>query len=476
MAEHGLDDLRFGGAMTSPLPKPPLHLVHPHVPVDAGQVAPLPDDRQPAAQQPTTEAEVDYPAPLTQPFVPPLTQSFAQPVDTVPMAVPSAATYDDVRDVHEERPTLVSRGFHAAGFMIAGFPVNLLAFIMIVTLFSVGIGTLVVWLGLAVLLVATKVVFGFAATNRSLIRSMLGVDIPTPKITYDQSGSFWQRYLRRLTHPQMWRNLAYLLLAFPLACFELPLAICGLVVLPVGLFVLPVVAAVHVLLAKALLGPNSNEELEQKAERLQASRARGVDAAEAERRRIERDLHDGAQQRLVAVAMGLGRAKSKMDLDPDAAKALIDEAHADAKLAVSELRDLARGIYPAVLGDRGLDAALSSLAAKCPIPVEVNVRIEPRPPAAVESTAYFIVGECLTNIAKHSGAAEARVNAWREERPTGDLVVVEITDDGHGGASMRVGGGLSGLADRAATIDGVMTVVSPAGGPTVIRADLPCVW
>jgi len=359
--------------------------------------------------------------------------------------------------------------------MIAGFPVNLLAFILIVVLFSVGVSTLVVWLGLVVLLVWTKVGFGFAAANRGLIRT-LGVDIPAPKISYDDSGSFWRRYLHRLTHPQMWRNLAYLLLAFPLACFEFPLAIVGLIILPVGLFVLPVVAAVHVLLARALLGASTTEELEQKAERLQASRARGVDAAEAERRRIERDLHDGAQQRLVAVAMGLGRAKNKMDADPDAAKALIDEAHADAKLAVSELRDLARGIYPAVLGDRGLDAALSSLAAKCPIPVEVNVRIDPRPPAAVESTAYFIVGECLTNIAKHSGAAEAKVNAWREERPTGDLVVVEITDDGHGGATMRPGGGLSGLADRAATIDGVMTVVSPIGGPTVIRADLPCAW
>ena len=209
---------------------------------------------------------------------------------------------------------------------------------------------------------------------------------------------------------------------------------------------------------------------------LRDARQRIIAAADAERRRIERDLHDGAQQRLVAVAMGLGRAKSKMDNDPEAVRALIDEAHADAKLAVAELRDLARGIYPAVLGDRGLDAALSSLAAKCPVPVEVHVVIDPRPPAAVESTAYFIVGECLTNVAKHSGATEAKVNAWREERPTGDQVVVEITDDGHGGASMRPGGGLSGLADRAATIDGVMTVVSPVGGPTVIRADLPCVW
>jgi signal transduction histidine kinase len=368
------------------------------------------------------------------------------------------------------------RGLRSAVFMLAGFPISLVAFVLIVTLFSVGVSTLIVWLGLVLLLVLTKVVSAFAATNRALIRGTLKVDIPTPRIERDQTGPFWRRYLNQMTDAQMWRNIAYLVLTFPLHAFEFPLAIAGIVLLPVGLFVLPVVAALHVMLAKALLGPNTTEQLTQKAERLQSSRARGVDAAEAERRRIERDLHDGAQQRLVAVAMGLGRAKSKMDSDPDAVRMLIDEAHADAKIAVSELRDLARGIYPAVLGDRGLDAALSSLAAKCPIPVEVNVAIDPRPPAAVESTAYFIVGESLTNVAKHSGATQAKVNAWREDRPSGDLVIVEITDDGQGGATLRAGGGLSGLADRAATIDGVMTVVSPIGGPTVIRADLPCVW
>jgi signal transduction histidine kinase len=125
-----------------------------------------------------------------------------------------------------------------------------------------------------------------------------------------------------------------------------------------------------------------------------------------------------------------------------------------------------------VLGDRGLDAALSAQAAKSPIPVDVSVDVDPRPPAAVETTAYFIVGETLTNIAKHSGATEATVKVWR----TDDHVVVEITDNGHGGAEVRPGGGLAGLADRAATIDGVITVVSPVGGPTVIRADLPCQW
>ncbi|WP_083661618.1 sensor histidine kinase [Actinophytocola xanthii] len=360
--------------------------------------------------------------------------------------------------------------------MLAGFPLSLFSFITIVTLFSVGVGTLVIWVGLGVLLVAMHLVTGLAAANRVLFRALLGVDIRTPKVPVDQSATTWRRQLNRMQHPQTWRNIAYLLASFPLHVVGFPLAIAGVILLPIGLFVLPVVASLHVMLARALLGPNETEQLVEKAEHLQASRARGVDAAEAERRRIERDLHDGAQQRLVAVAMGLGRAKTKLDADPDTARALIDEAHADAKLAVSELRDLARGIYPAVLGDRGLDAALSSLAAKCPVPVDVHVQIDPRPPAAVESTAYFIVGEALTNVAKHSGATQAKVNAWREERPSGDQVIVEITDDGNGGASMRSGGGLAGLADRAATIDGVMTVVSPLGGPTVIRADLPCTW
>lgn len=173
--------------------------------------------------------------------------------------------------------------------------------------------------------------------------------------------------------------------------------------------------------------------------------------------------------------MSLGRAKSKMDSDPAAARELLDEAHGDAKLAVAELRDLARGIYPAVLGDRGLDAALSAVAAKTPIPVQVDVDpslVEQRPPDAVETTAYFIVGESLTNVAKHAQATRAEVKVWRD----GGNVVVEITDDGRGGAQIRPGGGLAGLADRAATIDGVVTVVSPPGGTTVVRADLPCAW
>jgi signal transduction histidine kinase len=358
------------------------------------------------------------------------------------------------------------------GYMIASWVFRTVQFILIVTGIAVGVGTAVVWVGFPILLATTSFIRWSGDRERGWARSMLRVPL-TPVERRPTAGEpLIRRWLIRLSDATTWRDLAYLMLAFPLACVELPIALASIVLLPMAVWVTPWLGWLHGELAIAFLGPNRTKTLEQKAERLQASRARGVDAAEAERRRIERDLHDGAQQRLVAVAMSLGRAKSKFDNDPNAVRDLIDEAHADAKLAVSELRDLARGIYPAVLGDRGLDAALSAQAAKSPIPVDVRVDVDPRPPAAVETTAYFIVGETLTNVAKHSGASEATVKLWR----TDTHVVVEITDNGHGGAEMRPGGGLAGLADRAATIDGVITVVSPVGGPTVIRADLPCQW
>jgi signal transduction histidine kinase len=368
----------------------------------------------------------------------------------------------------------VARVMGTIGFMLGGFPLNLTTFVTIMIFLWVGIGTVVIWIGIALMMITTAMVYGFAELNRKWIRATLGVDIPTPRV--ERAGTAFQRWRQQLTDAQTWRNLGYLMIAFPLSVVEFGLALAGVVLLPIAIWVLPFIASLHAALAATMLGPGTTMQLTEKAQRLQASRARGVDAAEAERRRIERDLHDGAQQRLVAVTMGLGRAQAKFDKDPEGARALLDEAKADAMLAVSELRDLARGIYPAVLGDRGLDAAISSLAAKCPVPVDVRVTVEPRPPAAVESTAYFIVGESLTNVAKYSNATRVTVKAWREERPSGDIVVVEVTDNGDGGAAFRPGGGLAGLADRAATIDGVMTVVSPIGGPTVIRADLPCTW
>ncbi|MEU5260450.1 sensor histidine kinase [Amycolatopsis sp. NPDC021455] len=357
-------------------------------------------------------------------------------------------------------------------YMIVSFVFRLLQFVLIVTGIAVGVSTAVIWVGFPILLATTSFIRWSGDREREWLGMMLRVPLPPVERRPYDGLPLLRRWVVRLSDTTTWRDLAYLMAAFPLACAELGIALASIVLLPMAIWVTPWLGWLHGELGLALLGPDRTKRLEQKAERLQASRARGVDAAEAERRRIERDLHDGAQQRLVAVAMSLGRAKSKFDQDPEAVRELIAEAHSDAKLAVSELRDLARGIYPAVLGDRGLDAALSAQAAKSPIPVDVSVDVDPRPPAAVETTAYFIVGETLTNIAKHSGATEATVKVWR----TDDHVVVEITDNGHGGAEVRPGGGLAGLADRAATIDGVITVVSPVGGPTVIRADLPCQW
>ncbi|MBN9744797.1 MULTISPECIES: sensor histidine kinase [Amycolatopsis] len=358
------------------------------------------------------------------------------------------------------------------GYMIPTFVLRLLQFILIVVGATVGTATLIIWVGFPILLAVTGFIRWSGDLERRWARRMLGTPLGPVERLPLEGQPMTRRWLTRLSDPTTWRDLAYLLAAFPLSIVELPIALASIVLLPMAIWVTPWLGWLHGNLALSLLGPNRTKKLEKKAEHLQASRARGVDAAEAERRRIERDLHDGAQQRLVAVAMSLGRAKSKFDNDPNAVRDLIDEAHSDAKLAVSELRDLARGIYPAVLGDRGLDAALSAQAAKSPIPVDVHVDVEPRPPAAVETTAYFIVGETLTNIAKHSGATEAMVKVWRSDTH----VITEITDNGHGGAEVRPGGGLAGLADRAATIDGVITVVSPVGGPTVIRADLPCQW
>ncbi|RZQ59316.1 sensor histidine kinase [Amycolatopsis suaedae] len=355
--------------------------------------------------------------------------------------------------------------------MFVSFPLRLLQFVLLVVLTAVGIATTIIWIGVPLLAMATGLARWFGDVERRWVRVGLRMPVDDPH-RRPLEGNWLTRWRTRLTDATTWRDFAYVMLMLPLGVFEFALSIVSFVLFPVMLWVIPTLGWLHGKLAGALLGPPRSEALEVKAERLQASRARGVDAAEAERRRIERDLHDGAQQRLVAVAMSLGRAKSKLDNDPNAVRDLIDEAHSDAKLAVSELRDLARGIYPAVLGDRGLDAALSAQAAKSPVPVDVSVDVEPRPPAAVESTAYFIVGEALTNVAKYAKATAASVKVWR----TDNEVVVEVTDNGQGGAEFRPGGGLAGLADRAATIDGVVTVVSPPGGPTVLRADLPCTW
>ncbi|HEY7919040.1 MAG TPA: histidine kinase, partial [Streptosporangiaceae bacterium] len=222
-------------------------------------------------------------------------------------------------------------------------------------------------------------------------------------------------------------------------------------------------------LARKLLGPGSREELALRVESLARSRADLVEAADAERRRIERDLHDGAQQRLVSLAMNLGRARARFDDDPEGARAIVDQAHAEAKEALAELRNLVRGVHPPVLADRGLDAAISGLAALSPVPVTVRASLTARPSTSAEAIAYFVVAEALTNVAKHARATRAEVVASRH----GDVLRVVIRDDGIGGADPQ-GQGLAGLADRLSGVDGRLSVRSPAGGPTVIEAELPC--
>ena len=202
---------------------------------------------------------------------------------------------------------------------------------------------------------------------------------------------------------------------------------------------------------------------------LETSRAGAVEAAEGELRRIERDLHDGAQARLVALGMSLGLAEQQLAADPTAARRLLEEARAAAEEALRELRDLARGIHPPVLADRGLEAALAALVARLPLPVRLDVDLPGRPPAAQEAAAYFVAAEALANASKHAGASQLAVRIVRAD----GMLVVRVEDDGRGGADPQ-GRGLQGLAQRVAALDGSVRVVSPAGGPTTIEAVMPC--
>jgi signal transduction histidine kinase len=229
-------------------------------------------------------------------------------------------------------------------------------------------------------------------------------------------------------------------------------------------------AQLDALLARQLLGTNRVEELELRVTDLAASRNSTVDAADAERRRIERDLHDGAQQRLTSLAMNLGIARATLnDLPEDASRALA-QAHEESKQVLTELRDLVRGLHPAVLEDRGLDAALSAVAARSPVPVRVKVDMDRRVARDVEAVAYFVVSEALTNAARHSGAEHTAVEVTLD----GDRLRLRIGDDGRGGADPEGGTGLKGLADRVRSVDGTFHLTSPLGGPTTIEAELPC--
>jgi signal transduction histidine kinase len=209
-------------------------------------------------------------------------------------------------------------------------------------------------------------------------------------------------------------------------------------------------------------------ELQARLDELRESRTRIVEAGYAARRKLERDLHDGAQQRLVGLALDLRLAREKLEENPKAAAAMLDEASAELAKATEELRELARGIHPAILSDRGLEAAVESLAQRAPLPVEIDASIDGRLPEPVEAAAYFVVSEALTNVVRHARAERAQVGIRRGD----GRLLVEVRDDGSGGAD-PTGSGLRGLADRVAALDGRLRVEDPAGGGTVVRADIP---
>jgi signal transduction histidine kinase len=331
---------------------------------------------------------------------------------------------------------------------------------------------------------------------------------------------FFAKLRSSLTDPMSWRELVWLILMFGIGlgafiagvtAFSIGL---GFITLPLWAWALPDAVDIGVwhltqmwqfILWAVLVGPPAvvlgawilrgsawiqarlaqallEDKAEERIAELQVSRAGAVDAAAIELRRIERDLHDGAQARLVALAMEIGMAREQIERDPQAAAQLLAGAHQDAKTALTELRDLARGIHPAILTDRGLDAAVSALAARCPVPCTVAIKIQRRLSAAVESAAYFTVAEALTNVAKHSGALRCEIAGTIDS----GWLVVEVRDDGHGGVDERTGTGIAGLRGRVEALDGRLRVTDRAAadagpsdphGPghgTILHVELPC--
>ncbi|MFI8300178.1 sensor histidine kinase [Streptomyces nigra] len=245
----------------------------------------------------------------------------------------------------------------------------------------------------------------------------------------------------------------------------------GVLQLPLALWVAPRAVRRHALYTRSMLAPSESELMAGRIQHLATTRSDAVDTQMAEIRRIERDLHDGAQARLVAMGMTLDAAEHRLESDPEAVRALLAEARESSSKALEELRDLVRGIHPPVLADRGLADAVRALAMVCPVRTEVHVDLPGRPEMPVESTAYFAISEILTNVAKHSGADRA----WIDLRYDRGMLRITVTDDGQGGADVSRGTGLRGIERRLATFDGVLAVNSPVNGPTMVTMELPCV-
>jgi signal transduction histidine kinase len=383
-----------------------------------------------------------------------------------------------------------------------------LAWIITLTVgFAVGIALSVVIVGIPVLVLTFELARLGARIERARAALVLGAPITQPPAPRTPGG-LPRRLWARVTDRTGWKELGYMLLlgtlgtalgavvialwsgvlaaiAAPAFSASAPAhsllgrqsgwALAGIVVAGLALAVLTVLLTRGLALglgaiANWLLAPDERAMLTARVDTLEATRAAAVESADARLRRLERDLHDGAQHRLSYIAMELDRARAKLAEDPDAASELLTRAHEESKKAMGELRDLVRGIHPSVLTDRGLDAAVSGLAERCPVPVDVDIQVDARPSTAIETAAYYVVAEALTNVGKHAGARSAAVEIRRE----GSLLAISVSDDGHGGASRRPGSGLEGLAQRVEALDGSLTIDSPTGGPTTVRAEVPC--
>ncbi|WP_434594889.1 sensor histidine kinase [Streptomyces sp. A5-4] len=357
--------------------------------------------------------------------------------------------------------------------LLLNLPMALIGFTFVVVALLLGCGLSVTVIGLPLLALSLMGARYLGRIERARARALLGewVDEPSPARAGLRDRGFFPWLWASLKDPVGWRTALYALVRLPWGVLTFAVVMVGLFVLwPVLPFIVRALANGDRAMVRGLLCPS--DELERRIAELESDRGVVVDTAAADLRRIERDLHDGAQARLVALAIGLGMAKEKLTgdfRDPVAAAAMVDEAHGEVKLALQELRDLARGIHPAVLTDRGLDAALSSIASRCTAPVKVTVELTGRPAQAIEGIAYFTVSELLQNVSKHSGARNASVDVWQ----AGNRLLIQVEDDGRGGARLDGGTGMSGLADRLGAVDGVFVLDSPTGGPTTVTAELP---
>ncbi|MES5816291.1 sensor domain-containing protein [Streptomyces sp. RG80] len=354
--------------------------------------------------------------------------------------------------------------------LLVNLPVALLGFVYVTTVLFTGFMLTVTVIGFPVLAAGLMGARKLGAMERARARALLGVriDEPSPLPLKTSNSGFFQQLWMMLKDPVGWRTILYDFIRLPWGILTFTITLTSLFVLwPVLPFIARGLANADRAMVRGLLSPS--DELERRIAELESDRGVVVDAAASDLRRIERDLHDGAQARLVNLAMGLGLAKEKLLEDPEYAQAMVAEAHGEVKLALQELRDLARGIHPAVLTDRGLDAALSSVASRSTVPVKVTADLGSRPAAAIEGIAYFTVSELLQNVSKHSGARSASVDVWRAE----DRLLIQVWDDGRGGARLDGGSGMRGLAERLDAVDGLFVIDSPPGGPTTVTAELP---